>query len=327
MKINIPFMAKKENQAKSISILVASSSPSPEVLEILTRQDRIALREAFTTQGVLQELPGVNLVICETVLEVADISSDLLNRSLEMSGVPIVKPEIFLKEPEEWISRARLSNASQISFLPSRQVNLVNWSGGVGKTTLAMAICKRFAQRTGLPVALLELSMGGSALQARISPELPEFYAIATGKEKPETWQGVDLYPMDGRSIDVLWSEDPHKVRSILDEIRKKHTLFVVDCFPGHPLFPELESERDGVVNLIVTSPRDDAVMQAKRLLKEVSGPVHLIMNMTRGLADQAGACVTTVLPYKEGWAQRLDPRLADPLLALIYNGWNGRKA
>ena len=58
----------------------------------------------------------------------------------------------------------------------------MNWSGGVGKTTLAMAVCKRFVQNTGLPAALFELSMGGSALHARISPDLPEFFAIATHK-------------------------------------------------------------------------------------------------------------------------------------------------
>lgn len=92
--------------------------------------------------------------------------------------------------------------------------------------------------------------MGGSALQAKISSDLPEFYTIATGKDQPASWHGVDLYPMDGRSIDVLWGEDTGKVRTISwEEIRKKHTLCVVDCFPGHPLFPELESVKVGVVN------------------------------------------------------------------------------
>lgn len=327
MKIDIPFLTRKDKSEKPISILVASSTPNPEVLQTLARQNGILLREAFTTQGVLHELPGVNLVICDTVLEAANISKDLLGRTLEMSGVPIVYPDIFLKEPDEWIGRARLSNASQISFLPARQVNLVNWSGGVGKTTLAMAICKRFAQRTGLPVALLELSMGGSALHAKVSPELPEFYAIATGKEEPGNWHGVDLYPMDGRSIDVLWREDSSEVRAIVGVIRKKHTLFVVDCFPGHPLFPELINFTAGVVNLAVTSPREDAVMQAQRLMKEIGSPTYLIMNMSKGLADQAGTGVTVVLPYKEPWAQALDARLADPLLALVYNGWNRRKS
>ena len=128
----------------------------------------------------------------------------------------MVSQEGFLAEPSEWLGRARLTSAKQVSFLPARQVNLVNWSGGVGKTTLAMAVCKRFVQNTGLPAALLELSMGGSALHARVSPDLPEFFAIATHKEIPALWNGVSLYPMDGRTIDVLWSEDPQGVRNLL---------------------------------------------------------------------------------------------------------------
>ena len=115
---------------------------------------------------------------------VADTSAEILARTLEMSGIPHTSRRTFWPNPEEWLGRARLTSARQITYLPARQVNLVNWSGGVGKTTLAMAICKRFVERTGLPAALLELSMGGSALHARICQDLPEFFAIATHKEE-----------------------------------------------------------------------------------------------------------------------------------------------
>jgi hypothetical protein len=182
-------------------------------------------------------------------------------------------------------------------------------------------------ERTGLPAALLELSMGGSALHARISENLPEFFAIATEKAEPTRWQGVSLYPMDGRTIDVLWSEDPDEVRRVLKEIRRKHTLFVVDCFPGHPLFPELSQPSTGMVHLVVTSPRDDAVLQAHRLMKEVPKPAHLVLNMARNLADRAESGVSVTLPYREGWAQSVDAHLADPLLELVYAGWNRRKS
>jgi cellulose biosynthesis protein BcsQ len=243
-----------------------------------------------------------------------------------MSGIPVVSPQQFQAEAEEWLGRARLTSTRQITFLPSRQVNLINWSGGVGKTTLAIAICRRFVARTGLPAALLELSMGGSALHARISRDLPEFFAIATHKEEAALWYGISLYPMDGRTIEVLWSEDPEGVRRVLADIRRKHTLFVVDCFPGHPLFPELSKPAAGLVNLVVTSPRDDAVLQANRLMQEVPEPAHLVLNMAKNLADRAESGVSVTLPYNEGWAQSADPRLADPLLGLVYSGWNRRK-
>lgn len=314
------------NQAV-LTVLLASAHPDPALIKILSDREYVNLREAFTTQGVMQAMPGVNLVILEAVIASPNTPHELLDRMLETSGIPVTSPIDFQSTPEEWLGRARLTSARQITYLPSRQVNLVNWSGGVGKTTLAMAICKRFVERTGLPAALLELSMGGSALHARISEDLPEFFAIATGKAEPTLWQGVSLYPMDGRTIDVLWSEDPDGIRRVLKEIRRKHTLFVVDCFPGHPLFPELSQPSAGMVHLVVTSPRDDAVLQAHRLMKEVPQPSHMVLNMARNLADRAESGVSVTLPYREGWAQSVDARLADPLLELVYAGWNRRKS
>lgn len=311
-----------DHQEPGLVVMLAATSPNTTVLEYLAQNNDIVVREAFTTRGAFQELPGVHLVILEDVLEVADTSKDVLQRSLELSGIPVVSPAQFLDTPEEWLGRARLANAKRVTFLPNRQVNLVNWSGGVGKTTLAMAICKQFVRRTGLPAALLELSMGGSALHARITTDLPEFFSIATHKELPALWYGVSLYPMDGRSIDVLWNEDPGGVKKVLAEIRRKHTLFVVDCFPGHPLFPELSRPVPGLVNLVVTSPRDDALYQARRLMKEMPEPSYLVLNMTRSLVERTESDVALSLPYNESWAQSTCDRLADPILKLIYKGW-----
>lgn len=319
----------KTNTEPSLVVLLGAEKPNQNVLDVLSKNSDLIVREAFTTRGVLQDLPGVHLVILDELISLADTSTEVLHRALEMSGIPVVSQEGFLADPNEWLGRARLTNAKRISFLPARQINLVNWSGGVGKTTLAMAICKRFVQRTGLPAALLELSMGGSALHARITPDLPEFFSIATHKEEPALWYGVSLYPMDGRTIDVLCprgvrseGEDPEGVRKVLAEIRRKHTLFVVDCFPGHPLFPELSKPMSGLVNLVVTSPRDDSIFQARRLMNEVSEPSHLVLNMTKSLADRTETGVSVVLPYNETWAQSSDPHLADPILELVYKGW-----
>lgn len=326
MKIKIPIPSKNERRENQLIVLLASTDPKPAVLQLLSQSQDIILKEAFTTQGIIQDLPRTNLVIWGNLIEVNGISHDLVQRTLEMSRLPVVSIEEFLAAPEEWIGRARLSSATKLSFLPPKQLNIVNWSGGVGKTTLATTVCKRFVDQTGLPAALLELSMGGSALQARISPELPEFFTIATGKAEPATWNGVNLYPMDGRSMEVLWGDDPVKVQEFVSNIRKKHTLFVVDCFPGHPLFSYLNGASSAAISIVTTTPRNDAVMQAKRLLKEVAQPAYLVMNMTRSLADQAGAGADLSLPYNERWAEGLDARLADPLLALVYPGWNGRK-
>jgi len=306
-------------------VLLAACQPEQKLMDILANYPTLTLREAITTQGALQSLVGVNLVILGEVIPMPGLSIDVLIRTLETSGIPVITANGFLGQPEEWLARARLASARQVTILPSRQVSLGNWSGGVGKTTLAMAICKRFVERTSLPAALLELGMGGCALHARVSADVPEFFAIATQNVPPARWHGVSLYPMDGRTADVMWSEEPDRVLSVIDESRKQHTLLVVDANPAHPLFGQLSACQPGRINLIVSSPRDDALLQAKRLTDELDENTHLVLNMTRSLADRAGAQAAVTLPFNETWANTLDPRLSDPILELIYPGWSRR--
>jgi hypothetical protein len=321
MKLNFENLFQPKKSA-DLTILLGTHTPDPEVLDGLAQISNLTVREAFTTRGVLQNLSGVQLVILGDLISVPEVPQEVLQSALDRSSIPVATQLEFIVDPAEWLGRARLSGSKQVSYLPGRQINLMNWSGGVGKTTLAMAVCRRFVQATGLPAALLELSLGGSALHARISPDLPEFFAIATHKAEPAVWNGVSLYPMDGRTIDVLWNEDPQGVKNLLREIQHRHTLFVVDCFPGHPLFPELSTAKTGLLNMVVTSPRDDAILQARRLMTEVSEPRHLVLNMARSVSDRAEGGVAIVLPYNETWAQSLDIRLADPLLGLAYSGW-----
>jgi hypothetical protein len=331
MKLSILNLFKKQPET-ALVILLGAQKPNPEVLDLLSQQEGIIVREAFTTRGVLQGLPGVHLVILDELVALAELSSEVLQRTLEMSAIPVISQQEFLADPDEWLGRARLSHAKQITMLPARQINLLNWAGGVGKTTLAMAICKRFVERTGLPAALLELSTGASALHARISPDLPEFFSLFTHKTEPTLWHGVSLYPMDGRSMAVLCPQgtfgvgaDPEGVGAFLAEILRKHTLLVVDAYPGHPLFPEVSKATPGLVNMVVTSPRVDALIQARRLISEVPAPSHIVLNMAKSMADRTETGVAVMLPYRESWVQSLDGRLADPILELVYPGWKGR--
>ena len=321
MKLNFKNLFHPKKSA-DLAILLGTHRPDPEVLDGLAQISNLTVREAFTTRGVLQNLSGVQLVILGDLIPVPDVPQEVLQSALDRSGIPVATQREFISDPGEWLGRARLSGSKEVLYLPGRQINLVNWSGGVGKTTLGMAVCNRFVKATGLPAALLELSLGGSALHARISPDLPEFFAIATHKAEPAVWNGVSLYPMDGRTIDVLWNDDPQGVKNLLREIQHRHTLFVVDCFPGHPLFPELSKPKAGLLNLVVTSPRDDSILQARRLMTEVAEPRHLVLNMAKSISDRAEGGVAVLLPFNETWAQSLDSRLADPILKLVYTGW-----
>lgn len=323
MTFNLSKILPNQKPKGDLVVLLATCKPDQRLLDTLAGYPSLALREAFTTQGTLQSLVGANLVVFGEVISIPGLSNEVLTRTLETSGIPIVSIESFLEQPEEWLSRARLASARQVTILPSRQVNLVNWSGGVGKTTLAMAVCKRFVERTSLPAALLELSMGGCALHARVSADVPEFFTIATQNVPPARWHGVSLYPMEGRTAEVMWSEEPVRVLNVLAEIRKQNTLLVVDAFPGHPVFADLAISQPGRFNFVVTSPRDDALLQAKRLYAELPETKHLVLNMSRTLADRTGVQADVILPFRENWAANLDRHLADPILEVIYPGWN----
>ena len=325
MNFNLSKILSPQKHQKDLVVLLATKQPEQKLLDVLENYPTLTLREAFTTQGILQNLEGVNLVILGEVMPKTGLSADVLTRTLETSGIPVASIPDFMDRPDEWMAQARLTSARQVAILPSRQVNLVNWSGGVGKTTLSMAICKRFVERTSLPAALLELGMGGCALHARVSADVPEFFTIATQNVPPARWHGVSLYPMDGRTADVMWSEEPERVVSVIEETRKQHTLFVVDANPIHPLFGPLSAPQAGRINLIVSSPRDDALLQAKRLADEMGESAQLVLNMTRTLADRAGAQAAVTLSFNETWANMLDPRLADPILELVYPGWSRR--
>lgn len=326
MKIRMPelpmlHLLHSKTREASLVVLLASHQPGPDLLEFLSGH-QIVLREAFTTRGVLQNLSGVNLVILDDPLPLEESPAEVMLTALERSGIPFVGRDAFMLDSDEWLSRARLAGSRQITFLPPRQINLMSWAGGVGKTTLALAICRSFVQRTGLPAALLELSMGASALQARLGNGFPEFFSIATQQEKPALWHGVSIYPMDGRTVNVLLADDPGRLDAVLTEIRQRHTLFVVDGFPGHPFYPKLARPVPGLVNLVIASPREDTLMQARRLMDEVSRPAHLVLNMSRSLADRAEPGVDIIIYHHEARAQTLDFRLADPILKKIYSGW-----
>jgi hypothetical protein len=327
LNIRLSHLFTSQKRQGALVVLLATTHPEPGLLEILAGYPAVNIVEAFTTQGALRNLAGANLVLRGDLLPLAGVTEEVLARALEASGLPVVPTRIFMKQPEEWLSRARLASARPVTILPARQVNLANWAGGVGKTTLALALCKRFVERSGLPAALLELGMGGCALHARVAADATEFFAIATQGAAPARWHGVSLYPMDGRTAQVMWSEEPERVLAVIAQIRKQHTLLVVDAYPGHALFDALVAAPAEQRHLAVATPRDDALLQARRLSEELGQESRLVLNMARSLADRAGAQAAAVLPYKESWAGAYDRRLADPLLELVYPGWLRRMA
>jgi len=88
----------KMNAEPSLVVLLGAEKPNQNVLDVLSKNSDLIVREAFTTRGVLQDLPGVHLVILDELISLADTSTEVLHRALEMSGIPVVSQKGFLAD-------------------------------------------------------------------------------------------------------------------------------------------------------------------------------------------------------------------------------------
>jgi MinD-like ATPase involved in chromosome partitioning or flagellar assembly len=321
------FFRRKPTQSDKLIVLLASKNPDPALVEVLAKRQEIIMRETFTTRGVIRGLPDADLVVLGDVIPLWDVDASLMQNTLECTGIPVTTPDQMLMQPEEWISTARLANRKKLQYLPARFVLVGGWAGGVGKSCLSLAMAKRFRERN-LPTAVLEASDGGSYLVSRMGPQLHSLYDVLTGEDTATEWEGIKLYPVDHRASQVL-SEDP-RLPDFLAGLKRGYTLVVVDASPSHPFWPRLLDLATNI--LVVTAPRDESLFQAETLLKELepmraSRPelkIHLIMNMVHSLGERVGmsGMVNATIPYNERWASQLDPRIADPILNILYPGW-----
>jgi cellulose biosynthesis protein BcsQ len=321
------FFRRKSSQSEKIIVLLASKNPDPKVVDVLAGRKEIVLRETFTTRGVIRGLTDADLVVLGEVIPLSDVGLPAMQNTLECIGIPVTTPEQMLAQPEEWISAARLANRKKLQYLPARFVLVAGWSGGVGKSTLALAVAKRFRERN-LPTAFLEANAGGSYLVSRLGPQLVSLYDVLTAGEKASDWEGVKLHPIDHRASQVL-AEDP-RLPDFLAGLKKAYTLVVVDASPSHPFWPRVLDLATNI--LVITAPREESLYQAETLMKELEPvrahrpelQVHLIMNMVRSMGERIGmsGMVAASIPDNERMASQLDGRIADPILNLLYPGW-----
>jgi len=321
------FFSRKPNTTNKLIILLASKDPDPKLVEYLASREDVVMRETFTTRGVIRGLPDADLVVLGPVISLWDVSETLMRNTLASTKILCTSQEDMLKSPEEYIASARLASRKKLEYLPSRFVLVTGWAGGVGKSTLAIAIARRFRERN-LPTAFFEAGAGGSFLVAKLGPQLHTLYDVITGEQPPSEWEGVKIYPIDYRSSQVL-SEDP-RLPNFLNNLKSSYTLVVADASPDHYFWPRLLDLATNI--LVITSPRDDSLYQAETLLKELQPvraarpelQVHIVMNMVRTFGERIGTTglVSASLPFSETSANRLDSRLADPILNILYPGW-----
>ena len=302
-----------------MKILVATKSVP--VFQALRSIPDIESEPALYTDQIVKTIPSAQLVIIdfgdvvEYPYEIGMIQS-LLAEAQEKRGLAWTTSEEFLANPEDWIQRASRSRGGRT--LPDKlTVAFTAYSGGVGKTTLALDTALHFARRTERPVLLLEFVYGGSALVALTGLEMPFLYDLTSKIDlQPAMFKGVTLIPMDYDNCRLL---PPEEFGKYLKRQMAKHVLTVVDTTWPHGLVRSIQGEVDQW--LVVACPRLDAIENANKLTQELGSKAAFILNLKRGMGDNlalAGIERQLELPYVDR-VDQWDGKLGKQLLLYVY--------
>lgn len=305
-----------------MKVLVAT--PDLAVFDAFQGVDGVEYKEALFTGGLYEELPGAQLVIVDfDHLVPHPYSVEMVRELLEKSEVPYVSSEEFLAEPDRWIMEARRVRG-EITGLPSkRSIAFASYSGGTGKTVLSIDTALHFARRTKLPVLLTEFTYGESALAALIGQDVPHLFDLATQPDaQPALWKGVTVIPMDYENCRDL---SVQLIGKYLKEQMAKHVLTVADVRFPHALLGAIEEEIDQWY--VVTTPRPDAVENARKLKEELGRRADIILNQKGALDGIALTGIERMLDLPDvGQADRFEGRLGKLILAETYGEKNWRQ-
>jgi len=277
------------------------------------------------------------LIVADTdhLIESPQISREALGTALDslaQDGVMVVDSRSFIQDSQRLMGEALLARGERaaVRFMPRRAVMLTNYCGGVGKSTLSLAMARRFRGLTGLPAATVEVGVGGSSM-ARLG-EFPTLFEVVTQEAEPGEWNGVHLYPSDDWETGTLAADE--RTQTTFDQIFHHHVLIVFDTFPTNTLWGQVLERITDVV--VVTSPRPDAIEQTTAMMRRLQDEldplahapdVHLVLNQVQSVGQRLALAgeLSAWVNYDQQAALDLDGKLGDPLLELVYPGWGQR--
>ena len=311
------FRRRRERPKKELRIILGTKDPRVfSALAELEVPHRV-VAEAITCDGLYRALAqGADLVIADLAeLGSVTLAPDGLREILSRSSVPVAAPQEFAADPRSW-QEAALAAKGFVEHMPPRCVAIASYSGGVGKTTIALDAAALFAQRTGLPALVAEFCYGASALRAICGQELPDVYDCLTEGKRPGKWRQVDILPMDPRLASMLKVE---QIGEFLDQARRDHVLTLLDAHWPHQLWP---SRLAPDLWLVVGTPKPDGLSNAMLLAREVGSAAKVVINMVRGRMGLVGYERDLDLPFISA-PERYDGRLGGEVLKLIYTHWH----
>jgi len=312
---------------------VVAATGDPQVLAFLWARPNLRVAEARTTDAVNNLLAAAQLVILEpAALRAGQVSRDYIYAALAGRHVPHTDPVTFLADPARWLAEGQAFGGA-VHSLPPRLVAFTSLaSGGVGKTTLTLGLALTVAQRTRLPVAILELTQGASGFLAVLDPagflaDPPDAYTLATQGGEPAGWQRgrteLTVVPMDGRQGALLTAGD---CAALLVRLRAGHALTVVDAVQPHALWPAVQAAADRIF-VVAAADRPDTVANAQMLASEQDDPrVAVVINQAGRLDQLASRVAQGERPLLAIPRRTAIARYADPLPTLTTVIWPGVK-
>lgn len=264
-----------------MKVLVATRDLS--VFDALQGLSGLEYDEALFTGQIYESLPGAQLIIVDfDDLVEHPYSVGMLRGLLAESDVPFVSSEEFLAEPDSWLMEARRLGGEATDLPTKRNIAFVSYSGGVGKTVLALDTAVHFARRAQLPVCMIEFAYGESAVSALVGANVPALFELATQPDvEPMVWNEVTLVPMDydnSRDLSI------QLLGKYLKDVMREHVLTVIDARWPHALIGAVRDDIDRWY--VVGTPRPDAVENAEKLAAELGPKANIILNRKGGVVD-----------------------------------------
>ena len=268
---------------------VLAATKAPQVFDTLNQSKDIEILPALYTGRIYAAISDVDLAIVDyDGLVPHPFSSEAVRRLLENAPLELCSSDQFLDEPDRYLSA--IKHRQRRHALPAKKtVAFTSYSGGTGKTSLALDTAFHFASQTKalqpLPVAAIEFTYGASALDALVREPQPDIYELLTQPElEPYNFHGVSLYPMNYGAVRNLPQD---QVGRFLNHRIADNVLTVIDTIWPHGLVNSIGESVD--LWIVLTTPRIDAVENARRLRDELStqygeDKVILVANQMGGL-------------------------------------------
>ncbi len=304
----------------SLLIVIATRQPQvPEALDAALAHlgaVRLERREALSCSGAYRALAGAHLAIVDPTDLTTDAAAPALEAALQSPCLVAVASAAFLADPLHYLEAAAAA-PGVAAVLPPRCVAFTALAGGVGKTTLALAAALAFHRATGLPAAVIEASLGPSALLAVTETEGADVYRVLTQGAPYPVWRGVTLAPLAWDTARLL---PPEQVRAAWETLAAQHVFTACDAPAWQPLYEHLPATQA----LVLADHRPDAQAAAVALLarwRTEGYPAALGLNRA-GLGGRWAMPEKPVLALP---AVRNPLTLGAQILPAFYPGWRAQ--